>query len=178
MVLIVAGFFLGALQGDELLQVFEAALMLPIYREEQMWREGLHPSQLKQQQQQRRQQQQPQQLPQQQQQDMAEPMPLDATDGGLCCSLNRCSWVCVPLHVHLQVYGISLSCCGRQVAWMVCMPSAVQVHARTTWAGTLHAAYFISSFSFVACAKDFIQVAAVNDRMSMQIAIAIAAVPS
>jgi len=63
------------LQQEELLEVFDEALKLPIYSEEQQWLSGTHPSQLGQQE--RQQQQQPQQLPQEQQQQLA-----DAADGG------------------------------------------------------------------------------------------------
>lgn len=55
--------------------MFDEALKLPIYSEEQQWLSGTHPSQLGQQE--RQQQQQPQQLPQEQQQQLA-----DAADGG------------------------------------------------------------------------------------------------
>jgi hypothetical protein len=50
--------------------VFDDAMQLDIYREEQMWKAGTHPSQLMQAER-RLQQQAPQQLPQHQQQELA-----------------------------------------------------------------------------------------------------------
>jgi hypothetical protein len=58
---------LPALQNDELLAVFDEAMQLDIYREDQMWRDGTHPAL-----QQRQRQRTPEEVPQQPQQQLAQ----------------------------------------------------------------------------------------------------------
>lgn len=71
-----------SLQSEELVGVFDDAMRLDIYHEEQMWKAGTHPSQLAQAER-RLQQQAPQQLPQHQQQELA----AAAADGELPAAL-------------------------------------------------------------------------------------------
>lgn len=63
---------LAVLQQDFLLDVFDEALKLDIYKEDQMWKAGTHPIQLAQQERQLQQQQAPQPLPQHQQEQLAQ----------------------------------------------------------------------------------------------------------
>lgn len=89
-----AAHMVPSLQSEELVGVFDDAMRLDIYHEEQMWKAGTHPSQLAQAER-RLQQQAPQQLPQHQQQELAAAaadgeLPEAGTGGG-APGMRRCA---------------------------------------------------------------------------------------
>jgi hypothetical protein len=72
LILTCAAILLAVVQQEFLLGVFDEALKLDIYREDQMWKNGTHPTQLAQKERQLRQQQAPQKLPQHEQEQLAQ----------------------------------------------------------------------------------------------------------